>query len=101
VKTLIKKGDFIPIAHRRRLEFGDGKVLIVDNIKKDGPTALTRLQMGRKFSAIHMASARYFSPQQLDQPEAIELDCSVLNRTGMITHSVQIDAANGSVERLV
>jgi hypothetical protein len=101
VKTLIKKGDFISIAHRRRLEFSVGKVLIVDHIKKDGPTALTRLQMGRKFSAIHMASARYFSPQQLDQPEAIELDCSVLNRTGMITHSVQIDAANGSVERLV
>ena len=101
VKALIKKDDLIPIAHSRRMEFGEEKILLVDQVKKDGPTEVARLQMGQKFSAIHMASARYFSPQQLWQPEAIALDCDVLNRSGTITQSVQIDCDAGSVERLV
>jgi len=101
VKMLIKKDDFISIEHTRRVEFGDEKILIVDKIKKDGPTDVVRLQMGLKFSAIHMASARYFSPQQLDQPDAIDLDCAVLNHTGSITQSLQVNAADSTVERLL
>ena len=101
VRTLIKKDDFIPIQHTRRVEFGESKITIVDRIKKDVPTGIVRLQMGLKFSAIHMASARYFSPQELNQRDAIDLDCGVLNRTGAITQSLQIDASNGSVEKLL
>jgi len=101
VKTLIKKDDHTPIQYTRRVEFGTENIKIVDRVKIDGRTTLTRLRMGIKFSAIHMASARYFSPQQLSSPEGIELDCKVLNHTGGITQSLQIDIKTGSVEKLI
>jgi hypothetical protein len=56
--------------------------------------------MGQKFSAIHMASARYFSPAQLDPAPAMELDCETLNLTGSVTQSLQIDLETGHVERM-
>ena len=101
VKTLIKKDDFIPIYRTRKIEFSDEKIKIVDQIEKKVGTDLVELRMGIKFSAIHMASARYFSLQQINAPDAIELDCNIFNHTGSITQSLQIDFGKHTVERIL
>ena len=101
VKVLIKKDDFIPIERTRRIQFGSEKITIVDRIKKDVPTDLVRLQMGQKFSAIHMASARYFAPGQLEARSVFDLDCEILNHTGSLTQSLQIDIETGIIEHLL
>ncbi len=97
VKMLIKKHDFLPIHRTRRIDFGAKKIKVVDQIEKNVSTDINRLQMGMKFSAIHMASARYFSPAQLDPANAIDLDCEILNRTGTLTRSLEIDSRNGKI----
>jgi len=101
VNILIKKEDFLPIQRTRRIEFGQAKITVVDRINKDVSTDIIQLQMALKFSAIHMASSRYFSPSQCDIGDAINLDCDVLNHTGNITQSLQIDAKHSTVVRLL
>lgn len=85
VRRLISGKATLGVACHRRITFGDGKVTIEDRF--DVPTRLgarlrgARLFRCRRTIANHMASSRYFQPQELecDQPWEEELPVESLD----------------------
>jgi len=60
VRLLIDPEQPVPMKLRRTVTMKEDTVTIDDEITKSGPAAVTRLETGRPFVSIHMASARYF-----------------------------------------
>lgn len=67
VKVLVSGRKTIGLTLVRRIDFSEAKVMIQDEIR--GPVAdkgKLHLQIGTKFSTIHMGSSRYFQGDDLD-----------------------------------
>lgn len=60
VRTLLRAADPIPLRLNRRVVFGTDQVEVEDLIEADAAVRLSRLECGRAFVGLHMASARYF-----------------------------------------
>ena len=92
VRLLINGGGSLPLKRTRRLEFSEDSVRIHDRVEKTGRLPVKALRYGGKFSAIHMASSRYFAPNQANSQELPALDVEVLNRDGSCEYSFEITA---------
>lgn len=91
VGLLISGSRRLPLRRTRTVQLKASKVLISDKVEKTGSITLRELAYGGKFSSIHMASARYFTPAQLHMDEKKALDVEELNRSGSTEHSFEID----------
>jgi hypothetical protein len=70
---------------RRRVTFTDASVTIRDEITKAPHLRFSWLRSGVRFTAIHMASARYYEgAPPAPVPAASSLDVAELNRTGTL-----------------
>jgi len=96
VKILINKNSPIPLRRIRKIEFKRNTIHITDKIERTGPTQINTLVQGYKFSTIHMASARYFTPAQLVSRELSMIDIETLQKTGSTTQSITIDLQESS-----
>jgi hypothetical protein len=96
VKLLINKNSPIPLRRIRKIEFKQSIIYIADKIEKTGPIQIKTLLYGNKFSTIHMASARYFTPSQLGNREQPIIDIGTLHRTGVTAQSLIIDLQKDS-----
>lgn len=101
VKALLRSHDNVPLERTRKIEFGKDKITISDRFEKIGRVQIEYLQQGVKFSSIHMASSRYFSPQQLAPKEIITFNGKALDRNGEIIASIEISAKNKTVIRKI
>ena len=91
VKLLINKNSSIPLRRIRQIEFRQNTIHIADKIEKTGPIQIKTLLYENKFSAIHMASARYFTPSQLVKREQPIIDFEYLQKTGATSQSLIIN----------
>ena len=96
VKLLINKISPIPLRRIRKIEFRQNTIHIADKIKKTGSIKIKALKHENKFSAIHMASARYFTPSQLVRREQSIIDIETLRRTGITAQTLIIDLQKDS-----
>ena len=101
VKLLINKNSPVPLRRIRKIEFKQNSIHIADKIEKTGSIRINALEQGNKFSAIHMASARYFTPSQLVKREQPIIDIETLQRTGTTSQSLIIDLQKDSKAHLV
>ena len=60
------------MTRKRKIVLKPQSIEITDTFRKFTKTKLTGLSQGFKFTSIHMASARYFSPAQADPPETTD-----------------------------
>jgi hypothetical protein len=77
IKRLITGKKKYRVALERKIILKEDKVKIDDILIKNKNIKFKWLEYGKKFSAIHMGSARYFQPFQLDKlekPAQIDLD---------------------------
>ena len=96
VKLLINKISPIPLRRIRKIEFRQNTIHIADKIRKTGSIKIKTLKHENKFSAIHMASARYFTPSQLVRREQPIIDIETLRRTGITAQTLIIDLQKDS-----
>jgi hypothetical protein len=101
VKLLINNNSSIPLRRIRKIKFRQNAIHIADKIEKTGSIRIKTLIYGNKFSAIHMASARYFTPSQLVKREQPIIDIETLQRTGVTAQSLIIDLQKDSKAHLV
>jgi hypothetical protein len=90
VKMLISGGSSLPLKRTRRLEFSNDSVRIYDRVEKSGNIQVKALRYGGKFSAIHMASSRYFAPNQALAQELPALDIQALNHDRVCDYQMEI-----------
>lgn len=83
--TRMEKG---PHRLERKFRFGPAEVEILDRVVSTSPRALTSAQLVREFTSIHMGSARYFHPSELDVTVAGDAGTLHLElvRNGEVTH---------------
>ena len=98
VRKLIRRDTKVTIKRKRCIQFADDKITISDEISKTGSIKLQSLSVGGKFSSIHMASARYFTPGQLDAISALKIDTEKFNGNSGITVTRTIDLREKEVE---
>jgi len=96
VKLLINKNHPIPLRRIRKIEFKQNTIHIADKIERTGPIHIKTFTQGNKFSTIHMASARYFTPSQLAPRKLSMIDIEALQKTGSATQSIIIDLDKNS-----
>ena len=90
VRTLIKNSKWINLTRLREIDLKPQSIEITDTFRKFTKTQLAGLSQGFKFTSIHMASARYFSPSQAELSETQILDHAELNIKGTLTFHKQI-----------
>jgi len=100
VKLLINKKSPIPLRRIRKIEFKQNTIHITDKIERTGPIQIKTLIQGYKFSTIHMASARYFTPAQFAARELSIIDIEALQKNGSTTQSIIVDLDKNSQVRL-
>jgi hypothetical protein len=62
--TASRKG---PLRLERRVRFGADEIAFSDRIEMERPVPVAAAELVRSFTAIHMGSARYFHPAELDE----------------------------------
>ena len=67
VALLMTRKRATPLVVRRAIRFGDDRVVVTDIVKADRPVRIDRLESGRSFRAIHMASAGYVEHLHADR----------------------------------
>lgn len=90
VRMLISGSQKVPLSRKRSITFNPSCILIEDKIAKSASVNVKWLRYGGKFSSIHMASARYFSPSHGNKQKTDMLDVDQINKTGMIKSSFEI-----------
>lgn len=98
VRSLIRTGTPLPIQRHRTITFHPNAIHIEDRIRRRKSISLRRLFSGGKFSAIHMASARYFSASQIDTRSRTAVDIQTLNKNGEVSvaRTIQFDGNGGN-----
>ena len=91
VRMLISGSQTVPMKRTRSIEFEANSIRITDEIYKNGKISLKTLAYGGKFSSIHMASARYFTPAQASKTNMPVLDINRLNRDGHLEQTINLD----------
>lgn len=94
VSVLVKNSSKINMSRKRVIKLNPQSMEITDTITNSGKIRLKSLAQGFKFSAIHMASARYFTPAQANPPKAQILDHAALNNNGSLQVKHQISFAD-------
>ena len=84
VGLLMKNQARVNMTRKREIILSPNAIVITDTITKPGKMRLKSLTQGFKFTAIHMASAHYFTPSQAAPPEAQVLDHAALNSAGAL-----------------
>jgi len=79
VKMLISGKKQAPMRRIREITFLENEIHIDEKIQKASSMRLKSLYCPGKFSSIHMASARYFTPSQLLDQGLLEIDLERLN----------------------
>jgi hypothetical protein len=81
VKLLISRKRRYPVQLRRRVQFSAETIIVEDHVSKSPNLRFAWLECGRKFVAIHMASAKYFEGRQLSESLPVSrLDVDRFNR---------------------
>jgi hypothetical protein len=71
VRVLITRRDSMDVASRRTILFQPDRVRVIDELHGAGATNLVTLVRAASFTSIHMGSARYFVPHEIEpMPEA-------------------------------
>ncbi|MCD6356700.1 MAG: hypothetical protein J7L66_05370 [Anaerolineaceae bacterium] len=91
IKHLIRTNSPVPLKRFRRIKFERDRIIVTDRIEKSKLFQVAELTQGEKFTAIHMASARYFSPSQFAKTRSTHLNCELLAKSGITTQSITID----------
>jgi len=94
VRTFVKNSKKLNLSRARKIELKQQSVEITDTFRKKAKTQLAGLSQGFKFTSIHMASTRYFSPAQADPPETQILDHAELNNKGTLISRQQVFFSN-------
>lgn len=84
VGALIKKQKPVRMESKRLVKFLPHEIQVIDEIRKTGKFDLEYLRYGEKFSAIHMATARYFHPGQMAANTGRDIDIRLLNDKNQI-----------------
>lgn len=66
--TLVKKRKTVGATLQRKVIFGPSSVTIEDEITLGGSMKKAIFSLGSKFSTVHMGSARYYQPDELETP---------------------------------
>jgi hypothetical protein len=83
VKFFISSKQTVPLKLIRKIRFTEKNITVTDKI--EGKLSLRWLEYGRPFTAIHMASARYFEGEAGSfSAKSIRVDASVLPDAGQI-----------------
>lgn len=99
VRVLVKNNTRINLSRTRILKLNPQSIDISDTFTNSGKVQLKWLSQGFKFTAIHMASARYFAPAQANPPDTQILDHASLNLNGSLQVNHQISLINGNSGR--
>jgi hypothetical protein len=91
VYALVKNSKRIGMSRTRKIELKSQAIEITDIFRKSTKKQLAGLSQGFKFTSIHMASARYFSPAQAEPTETQILDHAELNKKGTLISHHQIN----------
>jgi hypothetical protein len=94
VRLLVRGGEEVSLVLERTVHVGGESVVIEDELRSDRPMRLRRLERGRPFVAIHMASARYFEgfPTMGRSRAAVPVDPSPLSRGAPVSTTSRVDA---------
>jgi hypothetical protein len=65
VKTLIYRRRSVPVRFKRRIDFGERRVSVRDELAGPGGADMTELRRESVFTTIHMGSSRYFIANEL------------------------------------
>jgi len=84
VKMLISGKKSVPVNRVLEITFNEKEILIKEKFQKSASIALKRLCLPGKFTSIHMASARYFTPNQMIEPVLQEIDVDQFNQNNEI-----------------
>lgn len=85
INLLVLKKTKFPVRLKREIIFNDNSISIKDTIEKKSSLRFNWLRAGKKFSAIHMGSAKYFNYSQLLKTEDFKaIDINELNRSNKI-----------------
>lgn len=90
VRVLIKNSSRHQFSRKRLIKLNHKSIEITDTFNS-GNVQLKRLSQGFKFTSIHMASARYFTPAQANPPDLQILDHSGLNSKNILKVQYFID----------
>lgn len=92
VNVLIRKKQRIRLELDRTVLFGPKNVTVNDRLRLGDKLNICRLEFGRPFVAVHMASAGYFKGYPVSDVSlsSISLDTTVLNSNGDLTYQVTI-----------
>lgn len=90
VQVLVKNNSRQSLFRTRIIEVKHQSIDITDTFTNSGGIRLERMSQGFKFTSIHMASARYFTPAQANPPAAQILDHAELNLKGSLKVHQQI-----------
>ena len=90
VKLLISGNKHAPLKRKREIVFKPSSIQITDRIEKSGNIQLDKLFYGGKFSSIHMASSRYFTPAQSQKMDFPPLDADELNQNSSLESHFEV-----------
>ncbi|MDP2966028.1 MAG: hypothetical protein Q8N39_08355 [Pelolinea sp.] len=96
VSVLVKNSSKINMLRKRVIKLNPQSIEITDIITNSGKVRLKSLVQGFKFTAIHMASARYYTPAQTNPPDAQILDHATLNIKGSLQIKHHVSFADDS-----
>jgi hypothetical protein len=94
VNMLVKNRVSMPLIRKRYIKLNSISIEIIDVFSKSGRLRFKSLVQGIKFTAIHMASARYFTPSQSESAKAQILDHEELNFKDILKVERLIDFTN-------
>jgi hypothetical protein len=85
VQVLVSRRRETPLQLNRKIRFETDRIVVLDQLKLNNKLQLDSLQLGQKFSAIHMGSSRYFQLQEVDPPPLKNQDLAVkLRQHGLL-----------------
>jgi hypothetical protein len=96
VGILIKNNSLQKTSRTRVLILNPQSIEIIDTFTNNGHTQLKRLIQGFKFTAIHMASARYFTPSQVKAHDEQILDHLEFNNKGSLQVKFSVSFSDDS-----
>ncbi|HVR40846.1 MAG TPA: hypothetical protein VMU84_17270 [Thermoanaerobaculia bacterium] len=86
VRLLITGRATAPLSLTRTIRFGD-RITIEDRIALTSDVTVRRLECGRRFVSIHMASARYYEGSHFEKPHRVDVER--LNRERQVTTVIE------------
>ncbi len=99
VSVLVKNSTRVGLSRRRVLNLYPQSIDVADTFTRSGKVRLKSLIQGFKFTAIHMASARYYTSAQANLPNAQVLDHATLNLKGTLETKHQVSFLNDCIDK--